>query len=144
MYTLSTINFYKDNKMAANDIYSVYVNNQAMTIVAGTLKFGVDTHKTKSLAVTRGGQRGVLNFSNDAENIQTVTFEIPANVNGINNVDLLLQAYDYNYNSTIVVINEFTGVKYTYVNAAMVSDLEIPADTEMKVSVEFSGKHLSK
>jgi hypothetical protein len=78
-----------------------------MTIVAGTLKFGVDTHKTKSLAVTRGGQRGVLNFSNDAENIQTVEFEIPANVNGINNVDLLLQAYDYNYNSTIVVINEF-------------------------------------
>jgi hypothetical protein len=130
--------------MAANDIYSVYVNNQAMTIVAGTLKFGVDTHKTKSLAVTRGGQRGVLNFSNDAENIQTVEFEIPANVNGINNVDLLLQAYDYNYNSTIVVINEFTGVKYTYVNAALTEDFTIPADTEMKVSISFSGKHLSK
>lgn len=130
--------------MAIADIYDVYVNNQSMTIVAGTLKFGIDAHKTKSLAVTRSGQRGVLNFSNDAENIQTVTFEIPSNVNGINNLQLFLDAYDYNYNSTVVVTNAGTGIQYTYVNCALTEDLEVPADTEQKVTITFSGKQLSK
>ncbi len=122
----------------ALDVYSEFVNNEAIPIKASSLEFGVYMAKSKSTTVIYNGQRDKVS-SEDLEDSQMIKFDIPEFYQGADVASALLAQIKQGGNVSL----KKNGAVRNYKSCAIEEIGEFKDDGENFASVTIKGIHQS-